>query len=138
MIFNAYHVGSSYHQHAKGLEKISRQGVCAKEQRSSEGEKEPVSYEFDVFDPPLIEVSVEAKLLVKAYRGGKVIGETTVVKPGGSFKASYVACPLGIGAVRASPIFNVTCVPLLIVNGTGCFDSFKTRSSASLLAGSCT
>lgn len=47
-----------------------------------DGEGEPVCHAFDVYDPPLIEVSPEADVLVTAYRGGAEIGRTKVVEPG--------------------------------------------------------
>ncbi len=47
-----------------------------------EGGNEPASYDFDMFDPPLIEVSPEKDILVRAFRGGRPAGETKVVRPG--------------------------------------------------------
>lgn len=51
-----------------------------------DGEKEPVSCEFDRFDPPLLKVSAEGSIVVRAYRGEKLIGETAVVQPGAPFE----------------------------------------------------
>lgn len=48
----------------------------------TDGECAPVSYEFDRFDPPLIAVSSDAKMIVRAYRSDKLIGEKEVVNPG--------------------------------------------------------
>ncbi|MBQ2955973.1 MAG: hypothetical protein IJE08_05880 [Clostridia bacterium] len=47
-----------------------------------DGDREPVSYEFDKFDPPLIGVSQDDEIIVSAFRGEKKIGEMRVVKPG--------------------------------------------------------
>ena len=51
-----------------------------------DGGNTPVSLDFDVFDPPLIEVSADEKIIVKAWRGEKLIGETAVVKPGAPYE----------------------------------------------------
>ncbi len=92
----------------------------------ADGENAPVSYAFDVFDPPLIGVSREERIVVKAYRGETLIGETQVVKPGRAHELR-LECTVREAVEGGQTAFNVY---LVDENGNVCDSDDMVKFSA--------
>jgi len=92
----------------------------------TDGTNAPVSHAFNRFDPPLIAVSDDERIIVRAYRGDEMIGETAVVKPGAPYDLR-MECVSREAVQGGQTAFNVY---LVDENGVVCDADDAVRFSA--------